>query len=64
VKSESGEEDVTVSLREGKDRVYAEHVINGRILYPTFAYLVTFFIVHYLYIFKAVQEKLVDSVSR
>lgn len=55
--SVSGEDDVTVSLSEVQDRVYAGHVIDGRILYPAFAYLVTFYIVHYLNDFKAVQEK-------
>ena len=61
--SVSGEDDVTVSLSEVQDQVYAGHVIDGRILYPTFAYLVTFYIVHYLNDFK-VQEKLVNTVSR
>jgi len=64
VNSVSGEDDVTVSLSEVQDGVYAGHVIDGRILYPTFAYLVTLYIVHYLNDFKQVQEKLVDSVSR
>ncbi|XP_033608867.1 fatty acid synthase [Cryptotermes secundus] len=39
VDSISGENDVTVSLSHAEDRVYAGNTINGRILYPTFAYL-------------------------
>lgn len=62
--SVSGEDDVTVSLSEVQDQVYTGHVIDGRILYPTFAYLVTFNIVHYLNDFETVQEKLVNTVSR
>jgi hypothetical protein len=42
VDSFSGEADVTVSLSHAEDRVYAGNVINGRIMYPTFAYLVRF----------------------
>jgi hypothetical protein len=63
VNTTSGEDDVSVSLSHVQDRVYSGHVIDGRILFPTFAYLVRFFILHYLSIFKAVQEKLLDSVT-
>jgi hypothetical protein len=40
----SGEAEVTVSLSHAEDRVYAGHIINGQILYPTFAYLVRCFL--------------------
>jgi hypothetical protein len=63
VNTTSGEDDVTVSLSHVEDRAYAGHVIDGRILFPTFAYLVRFFISHCPNIFKTVQENLLDSVS-
>jgi hypothetical protein len=42
VDSISVENDVTVSLSHAEDRVYAGNTINGRIVYPTFVYLVRF----------------------
>jgi hypothetical protein len=61
----SGEADVSVSLSHAEDRIYAGNVINGRIIYPTFAYLVRFslYISFYKFAFLISMKEIVHSTD-